>query len=370
MTKRTALDNPVLAEHAAEIRRLGKQTVENIVEIGRRLVECRDRHLDHGQWLPWLEREFQWSRQTADNFIHVYEARSKLPKFGNLNLPVSGLYLLAAPSTPEAAKTEIIERAEAGESIPVAEVKRVVESHKGRQQPAKRTIAPHRKAMAERMARDIQARKIEDFHRGNVPTKEGRAQQEQILDAGLRALAKEAHPDHGGSTEQMQRLNAARDDLKSDLSKAVVIDWWKQNIPTIAAQMAKNLTIKQITELCAIANGLRKTKAAATPSPARDDISTGETAREDTELEDLRATKRRLEIENTRLRSEVEDLRRELAERQKPSGDPVSISEFQATIRKWEDTVETQKNIIRNLQNENASLRAAERDNATGKTRH
>lgn len=141
-TKRTPLDNPFLAEHAVAIRALGKQTAENIVEIGRRLVECRDRHLDHGQWLPWLEREFQWSRQTADNFIHVYEARAKLPKFGNLSLPLSGLYLLTAPSTPEPAKTEIIERAEAGESLPVAEVKRVVKRHKGTKHHKQPTTPP------------------------------------------------------------------------------------------------------------------------------------------------------------------------------------------------------------------------------------
>ena len=29
----------------------------------------------HGNWLPWLEREFGWSRQTADNFIDVQIAK-------------------------------------------------------------------------------------------------------------------------------------------------------------------------------------------------------------------------------------------------------------------------------------------------------
>ena len=35
------ITNPVLAEHAAEIRRLGKQTVENVIEIGRHLAEAK-----------------------------------------------------------------------------------------------------------------------------------------------------------------------------------------------------------------------------------------------------------------------------------------------------------------------------------------
>jgi len=118
--------DPVLVEHAQAIRALGKRVVDDVIEIGRRLVDCRDNHLEHGQWLPWLKREFNWSRQTADNFIHVYEAQEKLPNFGNLDLPVSALYLLFAPSTPDEARNAVIERAKSGEALPVAEIKRVV----------------------------------------------------------------------------------------------------------------------------------------------------------------------------------------------------------------------------------------------------
>src|ERR1700747_3622596 len=52
---------PWLTEHPDAIRRLGKQTVESIIEIGRRLIDCRGNHLEHGEWGPWLEREFGWS---------------------------------------------------------------------------------------------------------------------------------------------------------------------------------------------------------------------------------------------------------------------------------------------------------------------
>src|SRR5262249_46758360 len=44
------------------------------------------------------------------------------------------LYLLAAPSTPQEARDEIIERAEAGETVPVAEVNRTIKRAKGRKQ--------------------------------------------------------------------------------------------------------------------------------------------------------------------------------------------------------------------------------------------
>ena len=110
------VESSVLTEHAVVIRRLGRRIVADVIEIGRRLVDCRDNHLEHGEWLPWLKREFDWSRQTADRFIHMFQASGKLPNLSNLNVLLSGLYLLAAPSTPEAAKIEIVERVEAGEA--------------------------------------------------------------------------------------------------------------------------------------------------------------------------------------------------------------------------------------------------------------
>jgi len=41
-------------------------------------------------------------------------ADGKSDKLSNLDVPVSGLYLLAAPSTPEEARAEVIDRAEQG----------------------------------------------------------------------------------------------------------------------------------------------------------------------------------------------------------------------------------------------------------------
>jgi len=119
------LDNPILAEHAAEIRRLGKRVAEDVIEIGRRLTECK-RIAGHGNWLPWLEREFRWTDKTAERFMSVHALAGKFDNLSDLELPISGLYLLAAPSTPPEARDEIVERAKAGETIPVAEVKRTI----------------------------------------------------------------------------------------------------------------------------------------------------------------------------------------------------------------------------------------------------
>src|SRR5262245_49326740 len=107
--------DPVLAKHAAEIRRLGKRLREDAIEIGRHLAEARD-HVGHGAWLAWIECAFGWSDQTAYRFLHLYQAQqnAEFHKLWNSDLPLSALFQLAAPNTPPEAREAISERIEAG----------------------------------------------------------------------------------------------------------------------------------------------------------------------------------------------------------------------------------------------------------------
>ena len=99
-----------------------KRTVEDIIEIGRELTAIKA-ELPHGQFLPWIAAEFEMERQTASNFMSVYE------KFGDGKFPIIGnfkptiLYALSAPSTPESVIDRAIEQAEAGDKVTVADVK-------------------------------------------------------------------------------------------------------------------------------------------------------------------------------------------------------------------------------------------------------
>jgi hypothetical protein len=118
--------NPALAAHVAEIRLLRKRALADIIEIGRRLTKCRD-IVGHGNWQTFLDREFGWSATTALNFMRFFDlTKTKSTNFADLDLPVSSLYLLAAPGTPEEARAEIIQRAEAGEQISSARVKEMI----------------------------------------------------------------------------------------------------------------------------------------------------------------------------------------------------------------------------------------------------
>jgi hypothetical protein len=123
--------DPVLAEHIAEIRQLGKRMIADIVEIGRRLTECQE-IVGHGGWAAWLDANFSWSDRTARNFMSAFELvkSEHFSDFDQVDLPITALYLLAAPSTPETVRTEILDRAKAGEAVSVSDVQDTIASAK------------------------------------------------------------------------------------------------------------------------------------------------------------------------------------------------------------------------------------------------
>ncbi len=102
---------------------LMKRTAQGIIEIGQRLIGVKNQ-LGHGRFGDWLDAEFDWTERTAQQFINVAR-RFKSENFSDLQLAPSALYLLAAPSTPEAAREEALERASTGESITYTTAKQI-----------------------------------------------------------------------------------------------------------------------------------------------------------------------------------------------------------------------------------------------------
>ena len=124
--KPTTVESPELLAHIAAIRSLGKQTIANVISIGEHLKECK-RIVGHGGFGDFLKREFEWTERTAQRFMSLIDFKSKYDTVSDLDLPIKSLYLLAAPSTSEKVREEIIERAQGGEKIKhddvVAEIK-------------------------------------------------------------------------------------------------------------------------------------------------------------------------------------------------------------------------------------------------------
>src|SRR5262249_51247989 len=65
--RRTKLDRL-----ATRLRAALKRETANAVVIGRLLIESRN-HLDHGEWQPWLAKNFDLSYRTALNYVSAAE---------------------------------------------------------------------------------------------------------------------------------------------------------------------------------------------------------------------------------------------------------------------------------------------------------
>lgn len=118
----------VVEQRTEEIRDLVRKTAQDIYRIGEKLIQVKGR-LPHGQFGPWLDEEFGWSNRTAQQFMSVPRS-FKSENFSDLDAGTSALYKLAAPSTPEEARQEAIQRSKDGEHIGNSDAEEIVDRHK------------------------------------------------------------------------------------------------------------------------------------------------------------------------------------------------------------------------------------------------
>jgi hypothetical protein len=83
-------------------------------EIGRKLNKAKAK-VAHGEWLPWLDREFGWSEITAQRYMRVAEAFKsvKMTDFTGLTIDATALYALSVSAVSQSVRDAAIERAEA-----------------------------------------------------------------------------------------------------------------------------------------------------------------------------------------------------------------------------------------------------------------
>ena len=101
------------------------------IEIGRRLVEAKEL-LPHGEWLPWLQRETEFSERSAQDYMRVFKdySATQLGLFGPetntqtfADLPISKA--LALLSVPESDREAFAKEVDA-EHISVRELKQAI----------------------------------------------------------------------------------------------------------------------------------------------------------------------------------------------------------------------------------------------------
>lgn len=127
----------VVQQRTGEIKALMRTTAQGIIDIGSKLIEVKQK-LGHGNFGNWLKAEFDWTQQTAVNFMRVAD---KFKNFINLtDIAPSALYLLAAPSTPDEVRDHFIEQSQNGTSVGYTEVKELKQAFDIAPDPIKKRL--------------------------------------------------------------------------------------------------------------------------------------------------------------------------------------------------------------------------------------
>jgi hypothetical protein len=144
-----------LALIAERIRSNVRHTTESIIAIGNDLIAARAM-LARGEFLPWIDNEFSWSRATAYNFIAAAELANKFPTVRKLQAKT--VYLLAAKSTPAPIVAEAISTLDSGNPINHTDVALKVRAERWKQQ-RERAIANKSKRAIRAAASEAKAEK-------------------------------------------------------------------------------------------------------------------------------------------------------------------------------------------------------------------
>lgn len=113
-----------LAEKTAKVKILTAQTAENIIEIGKTLLEVKA-NLSYGEFQNWLENEINYSKSTAYNFMKVAKEFPDFHAVGNLGMKK----LLALTGIEAECREKVIANNDL-DNMTVKEVEEVVEDEK------------------------------------------------------------------------------------------------------------------------------------------------------------------------------------------------------------------------------------------------
>ncbi len=102
-------------------------TTRAVIEVGRNWTECK--RITKDAFKDWFEYTGGWPIEGTECFINAYELSLKHNAI--LNLPARAILLVSCPATPEATRTKIIKRVEAGEKLSEDKVEAIIRSANG-----------------------------------------------------------------------------------------------------------------------------------------------------------------------------------------------------------------------------------------------
>ena len=96
-------DNAALPQLTIEIKFYLNQTAQNIIEVGKRLIQAKEL-VPHGEWLNWLQNNFNLSIPTAQKFMQISDrfGISRIDTaFAEVLSPTQMIAMLALPAGDE-----------------------------------------------------------------------------------------------------------------------------------------------------------------------------------------------------------------------------------------------------------------------------
>jgi hypothetical protein len=116
-----SVSHSVSAFLRGQAQRIQRYAGKCIVTIGKDLISAKH-YLSHGAFTRWVESEVGMSARTAQDYMKVAEWSADKGSIVS-RLPPSLLYMLSRSSTPKAFTEAVLKRIEAGERVPLANVR-------------------------------------------------------------------------------------------------------------------------------------------------------------------------------------------------------------------------------------------------------
>jgi Protein of unknown function (DUF3102) len=171
----SSLSPEIQSEARATAARIRERTRASILDTGRDLLAIKEK-LEHGAFGRWIEAEFGMTERTAQNYMAVASTLGDKSEIVSL-FPPTTVYRLAAKSTPNSVREEVIKRVKAGERPDPDEVADAIraakESKRGKAKPLRLPDhnLPHEgakeectEALEKQDAREADHREEVEFH--------------------------------------------------------------------------------------------------------------------------------------------------------------------------------------------------------------
>lgn len=254
LSESSKIQKALLAEYSQEVKGLIRSTLMSAVRIGEILKDVRDNILVHGEWLTWVETEFDKSinRDTAVNFINLHDLYSEYkdthPK-GLENLSLSSLYIISRRSVNSEVRRAVLEIAEEDEAPNREEVRAIVQSF--------RRIKVAEAGLPETVAELEVAENPQELQRLQRLSKKNQTEVVSRLQEGLAKTTKEAikqiHRERvvEAEAENADKVEVDYTDFKKIRAKKLQdVPKESVNLAFIEAPLKMNYVTNELHDLC------------------------------------------------------------------------------------------------------------------------